>query len=183
MNSRKIKKLLIITILLTGLTIRCHGGELPDTGQYGDYTATFGEDSDYNFTASSPSYTDNGDGTVTDNLTGLMLVKDGNSAGCNNGNTLTWEQALTFCEELNFAGYTDWRLPNVKELESIVDCGTFNPAINTLYFLNTKNSNYWTSTTFKPNTGYAWVVVFNNGYVNITNKTNSYYVRAVRGGP
>ncbi|MEW6039998.1 MAG: DUF1566 domain-containing protein [Elusimicrobiota bacterium] len=157
--------------------------ELPDTGQTGSYTTTFGEDNDYQSAASQPSYTDNGDGTITDNRTGLMWVKDGNSAGCNNGGTLTWESALTFCEGLSYAGYSDWRLPNRRELMSIVDYGTYNPSINTTYFLNTQSNWYWTSTTYVPDTSYAWGVYFTNGYVGYSVRTNVVYVRPVRGGP
>lgn len=154
---------------------------LPDTGQYQSYTTTFGEDHDYQPAVSQPSYTDNGDGTITDNRTGLMWVKDGNSAGCNNGNTLTWEQAITFCEGLNFAGYT-WRLPNRRELMSIVDYGEESAAINTTYFSNIK-SNYWTSTTYLPITTSAWYVDFDGGFVYSVAKTDSSYLRPVRGGP
>jgi len=59
-------------------------------------------------------FTDNGDGTVTDKATGLMWLQD-DQGGMN------WEEALAWCEELNAAGYDDWRLPNAKELQSLVD--------------------------------------------------------------
>ena len=168
-------------ILVSPFWTKAIANELPDTGQEESYTATFGEDNDYQPAASQPSYTDNGDGTITDNRTGLMWVKDGNSEGCNNGGYLTWEQALTFCEGLSYAGYSDWRLPNVRELESIVDAGERLPAINTTYFPNTMSSYYWTSTTYVPNTSFAWVVYFYNGYVYFGYKTYNYYVRPVRG--
>jgi len=160
--------------------------QLPDTGQTQSYTDTFGEDHDYQPSASQPSYTDNGDGTITDYKTGLMWVKDGSSAGCNNGNKLTWEQALSFCEGLSYAGYSDWRLPNIRELESIVDAGRCDPAINTTYFPNTLSGvhlYYWTSTTYVPTTSFALYVYFGSGFVSANGKTGSYYVRAVRSGP
>jgi hypothetical protein len=53
------------------------------------------------------SYTDNGDGTVTDNATGLMWAKDGNEAGCNFGNQTEWTPAVDWAKNLDFAGYTD----------------------------------------------------------------------------
>lgn len=156
--------------------------QLPDTGQEQSYTATFGEDHDYQPITSQPSYTDNGNGTTTDNKTGLMWVKDGNSAGCNNGGSLTWEAALNFCEGLTYAGYSDWRLPNVRELESIVDAGQGNPAINTAYFPNTQDW-YWTSTTYVPNAFNAWDVGFSYGSVGSGNEGDYRYVRCVRAGP
>jgi len=58
---------------------------------------------------------DNGDGTITDNATGLMWMQNDNGEGLN------WEEALNYAENLDYAGYSDWRLPNIKELQSIVD--------------------------------------------------------------
>ncbi len=60
-------------------------------------------------------FVNNGDGTVTDNATGLMWTRD------DNGAAVLWEDALDYAETSSFAGYSDWRLPNVKELQSIVD--------------------------------------------------------------
>lgn len=165
----------------SSVNVGAYPHELPDTGQTQSYTATFGEDNDYQPAATQMSYTNNGDGTTTDTRTGLMWVKDGNSAGCNNGNPLTWEQALTFCEGLNYAGYSDWRLPNRRELFSVVDCGASGIGINTAYFINTKSDSYWTSTTQNPT--FAWVVHFNIGAVVGHGKTLSTYVRCVRAGP
>lgn len=162
---------------------------MPDTGQNQSYTTTFGEDQDYQPPTSQPAYADNGDGTTTDNRTGLMWAKDGNSAGCNNGSSSTWEQALSFCEGLTYANYSDWRLPNRRELMSIVDYGRISPAINMAYFTNTENYYYWTSTTYVPSVTYAWPVDFGSGSVGVggtvngTSKANTYYVRCVRSGP
>lgn len=127
-------------------------------------------------------FVDNGDGIVTDTQTGLMWVKDGNSEGCNNGKSLTWEQAIKFCNKLKFAGYSDWRLPTINELQSIVNYGTYNPSIDTSYFPNTKDNYYWSATTYVYSTGYAWYVYFGNGYVTYNDKTSYDYVRPVRGG-
>lgn len=174
-----------IALLLIGSVLPCYAGELPDTGQTQSYTATFGEDHDYNSIISSPSYTDNGNGTITDNKTSLMWPKDGNGVGSNNGAILTWEQALTYCEGLNYAGYSDWRLPNIKELESIVNCGTAWPAINPVFFLNTKSDYYWSSTTYVPSITSAWVINFDMGSVGVNGNgaTTNYYIRCVRAGP
>lgn len=61
------------------------------------------------------NYTNNGDGTVTDSNTGLMWQQ------ADDGNTYDWGSALTYAENSELAGYTDWRLPNIKEMQSIVD--------------------------------------------------------------
>jgi hypothetical protein len=61
------------------------------------------------------SFSDNGDGTVTDNATGLMWMQ------ADNGEGILWKDALSYAENLDYAGYSDWRLPDVKELQSIVD--------------------------------------------------------------
>lgn len=138
----------------------------------------------WNFTTSH--YTDNGDGTITDNRTGLMWVKDGNSAGCNNGGILSWYEAASFCENLDYAGYTDWRLPSIDELKSIVDKTTSSPTINTTCFPNTKSGGYywyyWSSTTGLSDGAFACYVDFYDGNVDDSYTANSLYVRPVRGG-
>jgi len=168
-----------VLVFSTGTLINTAG--MPDTDQASSYTGTFGEDHDYQPAATQMSYTDNGDGTITDNRTGLMWLKDANQY--NGGATQTWEAALSGCEGFTYAGYTDWRLPNVKELITIVRYEGSAPYINTTYFLNTQSNYYWTSTTYVPITTYAMIVLFDNGLVNYTNKANNYYVRPVRGGP
>lgn len=91
------KLFLVITFLLFSSTAVAY--DLPDTGQTGDYTSVFGEDSDY--TINPPSYTDNGDGTITDNNTGTMWQKTDDSVGRN------WTDAVIYCENLSLAGNTD----------------------------------------------------------------------------
>ncbi|MBN2575722.1 MAG: DUF1566 domain-containing protein [Deltaproteobacteria bacterium] len=93
-------------------------------------------------TAGAPnlaSYTDNGDGTVTDNVTGLMwqqAVAPG---------TYDWEGAKAYCPTLTLAGHGDWRLPTRIELVSLVDLGRSNPAIDTTYFPGTPSTEFWSS--------------------------------------
>ena len=147
---------------------------LPDTGQTQSYTDTFGEDSDY--TINPPSYTDNGDGTVTDNVTGLMWQQEDDDT------TRTWDDATSYCEDLALSGYSDWRLPSAMELMSIVDYGTYSPSIDTTYFSGTSASYYWSSTTLANDTSYAWGVGFSYGNVGNGSKSSGYYVRCVRGG-
>jgi len=122
------------------------------------------------------SYTDNGDGTIADSITGLTWQQG-------EGGSKTWESALTYCEGLTLGGQSDWRLPNFKELQSIADYARYSPAINKTYFPNAYSSNYWSSTTYANYTYYAWGVDFNGGDVGYYGKTgNRGYVRCVRGG-
>jgi len=127
---------------------------------------------------SSDIFVDNGDGTITD--TGLMWQK-ATAPG-----TYTWGQALSYCEGLVLSGYDDWRLPDFNELQSLVDYGRYNPAIDTAYFPDTAgygaSSNYWSSTTFVYVTSGAFNVRFNDGLEDVNLKPDTYYVRAVRGG-
>lgn len=96
----------------------------------------------------APDYTDNGDGTVTDNVTGLMWEQKTDDGGPRDmDNTYTWKDALAYCENLILGGHTDWRMPTPKELERLVDLTRNNPAIDTDYFPNTKSGKYWTGTT------------------------------------
>jgi len=125
-------------------------------------------------------FIDNGDGTISDLSTGLMWAKDGNGPGCNNGETLVWEDAVDFAEALEFAGYDDWYLPEIKELETIVDYSAVEPAINATYFPNTQSDGYWSSTTYVAYPGAAWYVHFGDGFVDFVVKTYTYYVRCVR---
>ncbi|MCP4413894.1 MAG: DUF1566 domain-containing protein, partial [Gammaproteobacteria bacterium] len=101
------------------------------------------------------NFTDNGDSTVTDNATGLMWQQN------DNGNFYNWEEALSFAENFNLAGHSDWRLPNAKELQSIADYTrspqtTGSPAIDPIFGtteINDPDGNpgqypyFWTGTT------------------------------------
>jgi hypothetical protein len=124
-------------------------------------------------------FVDNGDGTVTDKETGLMWVKDGKSEGCNQSEPLAWKQAIKFCEKLKFAGYDDWRLPSIKELQSIVDYETCKPSIDNI-FSNTQKSLYWSSTEHTVYTSLAWGAYFSYGSVGFGSKKVALYVRPVR---
>jgi pimeloyl-ACP methyl ester carboxylesterase len=129
----------------------------------------------------APNFVDNGDGTVTDNITGLMWQQQ------EPGN-MFWDIALSYCEGLSLGGYSDWRLPNIRELQSITDDTKLNPAINTDYFPNTKSSesgildNYWSSTSFAVAPSCGWYLRFSNGSIIYDNeKEHAYYVRCARG--
>ena len=120
-------------------------------------------------------FTDNGDGTVTEEVYGLIWQQA--EAG-----QKTWEAALTYCEGLSLAGKSDWRLPNIRELETIVDTTKYNPAINTTAFPNANSSSYWSSTTVASISSYAWPVDFQGGRDFSYGKKSNIYVRCVRSG-
>jgi len=126
---------------------------LPDTGQSIDATATFGEDSDY--TINAPSFSDNGDGTITDKITGLMWQKV--DAG-----ESTWDNAVTRAGSVSAGGYTDWRLPTPTELFSIMNHNNGNPAaMNTAYFpVNPTGAAeyFWTSDIYGADATKIWCV-------------------------
>jgi len=122
------------------------------------------------------NFVDNGDGTVTDTKTGLMWQQD--EAGA-----MSFEDALTYSEDLQLADHSDWRLPNRNELQSLLDYSKNNPAIDTVAFPGAMSSYYWSSTTVVDYQGFAWRVEFGSGYVHSGSyKSTSRYVRAVRGG-
>lgn len=122
------------------------------------------------------SFTSNGDGTVTDNRTGLLWHDtDADSL-------MSWEDALQFALTAEIAGFTDWRLPNVKELQSIHDETAVRPAIDARYFPSARAALYWTSTTLINREGdRAWTVDFNLGIVSYNPKVERLRVRLVRG--
>lgn len=124
-------------------------------------------------------FTNNGNGTITDNSTNLIWQKVPNST------TYTWEQALSYAENLTLAGNLDWRLPNIKELVSINDETTNAPSANTLYFTTLLSARYWSSTTqFAPGATSAWFNDFQNfGITSYDLKTISHNVICVSGNP
>ena len=143
-------------ITLVKLYVRCVRGE--------EFTAPF---------------TDNGNGTVTDTRTGLMWQKG-------EPGYMDWASALSYCEGLELpsgSGQSDWRLPNVKELESLTDDTIYTPSLDTSFFPDVQASFYWSSTTLASYTYLAWYVDFDYGYTyNNIPKDNNLYVRCVRGG-
>ncbi len=142
-------------------------------------------------TAADSSYTNNADGTVTDLQTGLMWMQclvGLNGAGCATGSasTFTWDVALQQPQTLNnnggFANYTDWRLPNIKELESLVEYACWNPSINIKVFPNTPSTSsfFWSSSPSHSQSN-TWLINFYFGHTIYTNRLERQYVRLVRG--
>jgi len=119
---------------------------------------------------------------IVDRATGLMWAKDGNGVGCGNGGIFTWNDAIDYANGLTFANFSDWRLPNFKELSSIVEHIGMAPFIPEPPFSNTISDNYWSSTTDPLVTTRALIVRFDIGIGTLALKTSSYYIRAVRGG-
>ena len=156
---------------------------LPDTGQTkcydasGDSTSCTGTGEDGANIVNPMSYTDSGNGMVTDNDTGLMWQKKDSSA------RRTWSAARSYCTKLSLGGHSDWRLPGVMELISIVDYGISDPGstINGTYFPKTDADVYWSSTADAKDKDVAWYVLFQNGFVNTELRSNEYHVRCVRG--
>ncbi|KAF7788702.1 hypothetical protein PRUB_a1744 [Pseudoalteromonas rubra] len=140
-------------------------------------------------TTPSDQFVVNADGTVCDKQTNLMWqrctfgqVYNSESSSCDNvAQELSWQQALQTASAQEFAGYSDWHLPNVKELASIVEHRCVKPSINETIFLETLEKNYWSSTTVEGTPANAWLFSFGDGKVsNVFNKSAQAYVRLAR---
>ncbi|MBI5192349.1 MAG: choice-of-anchor D domain-containing protein [Nitrospirae bacterium] len=137
----------------SGSVITCTG-----TGQDGDIKAGVAWPSP-RFTVGSGVEVD----CVTDSLTGLMWSKNANLPGTYK----TWQQALDYANNLTLCGYSDWRLPDRKELMSLIDRSRYNPALPAGHpFLNVQSSPYWSSTSYASYASSAWIVNMWNGYVD-----------------
>jgi hypothetical protein len=180
---------------------------VPKTGQTTSYATGDDGDLEKGLIWPNPRFTDNLDGTVTDNLTGLIWLKEANCIATNypefdndatpgNG-MVTWQHAFGFILEINVgifpdcgAGNTDWRLPNRFELESLLDMAYYDPALPDTAgtgqwsegnpFTNVQSYYYWSSTTYEPHTIVAWIVHMGMGFVNGGSKSDTYYVWPVR---
>ena len=194
----------------------CGNSTFPATGQLtpavGTMTHTGATVRDDGFVkAGGPlSYRDNGDGTISDLNTGLMWEKksmDGTDhdvtkvfpwSSLFQATIWDWIDAINteVANGIGFAGFNDWRIPNVKELQSIVNYGTFGPAVDPAFHNNESPGctvltcsatavarAYWSSTTIAVAAAIdAWDVEFVNGVVTGGLKSDSFFVRAVRGG-
>jgi hypothetical protein len=129
----------------------------------------------YSGLAQAGGFTDNHNGTVTDLKTGLIWQQNDDKTGRN------WEAAMAYCEGSSLAGNSNWRLPNIKELESLVDYSRSYPFIDPTVFTVTGSPlNYWSSTTYTDAPAYAWAISFYFGENTSGNKTFNFYVRCVR---
>ncbi|MGB5418241.1 DUF1566 domain-containing protein [Algibacter sp.] len=171
---------------------------LPTTGQTKTFDAIgktitglqpgdsfYGQDGNYQ-NGQKMSYTDNGDGTVTDNVTGLMWAQDQSSE------SKAWVDGEAYCKSLNLGGFTDWRMPTIKELWSIRDQSVGWPYLDTTYFhlvskdgaeqrdQHTWSSNYYMVNTVESKKRLAFIVNDWTGHIKALDGQR--YVRAVRGG-
>jgi hypothetical protein len=173
--------------------------EIWKTGQTVSYRTRDDGDLEMGVAWPSSRFIDNGNGTVTDNLTRLIWFKDANCIKTNypaidSDGTVIWQQALDFVKGINNgtysqcgAGYNDWRLPNRKELRSLIDYSRYNPALPAgAPFTNVqvvyRADRYWSSTTRAYGTVGAWYVSMGYGVVDDANKDVGYYVWPVRAG-
>jgi len=156
---------------------------VPKTGQTTSYATGDDGDLEKGLAWQNPRFTDNEDGTVTDNLTNLIWMKDADCFGAR-----TWNNALPDCNGLasGSCGLTDgssagnWRLPNHKELFSLVDAENYDRSLPTGHPFNNVVYVYWSSTTFSGNSVNAWYVWMLIGSVDFSSKSASYSVWCVR---
>ena len=138
----------------------------------------FGQDAQYKAVVCTPkSFTsrpNNGNETVFDNNTKLEWLKNISSK------SYTWAGAVSYCSNLTYAGYDDWRLPTAKELQTILDYGRYNPAVDTNYF-NVSSSYIWTSQEYKGDSQNALYVNSYEGNTNISAKNTTFLALCVRG--
>jgi hypothetical protein len=151
------------------------------TGQVKSFVA--GDDGDLERGTSwpEPRFVDHGDGTITDKVTRLMWSKDARQIP----GKMNWRDAIEACNDMGLADHDNWRMPNVRELLSLIDFGAYNPALPKGHpFSHVKPSDlYWSSTTSMPDSAVAWTVSIMSGSARRYDKTNNLvYVWPVRRG-
>jgi hypothetical protein len=177
--------LVFVWLAAPGIILAADWRPLPDTGQAKCYDINgkemtcpavgqplYGQDTQYQGVA--PAYQDNGDQTVTDQNSGLIWMQ------ADDGTKRIWQDAVAYCNGLDFAGQSDWRLPIKFELDSIVDYGRSYPAVHSVF--KCQSSFYWSATIYLDDPAYAWGVYANDGGDHWLDKSNRYYVRCVRAG-
>jgi hypothetical protein len=94
---------------------------------------------------------------------------------------MSWIEAMDYAGSLALGGHQDWRLPGIRELESLLDRSRYRPTVREEIPFGDDRS-YWSSTTFGEDTRNAWIIMFEGAYVLSYYKTNRYHIRCVRGG-
>lgn len=156
---------------------------VPITGQTNSYYAADDGAEQRGVQETGDRFIDNGNYTVSDNRTGLMWLKAANACG-----VMNWNEAVQYCADLNYGGYSDWRLPNLRELESLVDYSqggsqTVLPSGHPFTDINISGSHFfWTSTTSALDSGKAFGLTLYNGSFLDGSKASSLKVWPVRGG-
>lgn len=207
---------MIAAALILGWAGSAGALDLPATGQTLSYTANKNDkilapvavpDDGAVQAGATLSFTDNGDGTVTDNNTGLMWEKKSDDGGLHDkDNAYVWsgngaqETIWDWLDDVNaeggagFAGYNDWRIPNFKELQTLAHYGRVTPATPEAFNSNcvagatvltgscTAGATYTSSTTWARSPSMAWGMRLQDGFSSLSDKTAGLRVRAVRGG-
>ena len=131
---------------------------------------------------------DSGNGTVTDTRTGLMwdrCARGLSGVGCATGTAsyFTWQAALNAAATIGtYKGYNDWRLPNLKELRSLVEECRINPSTNEFAFPNTPAMYFWSGSPDAGGAANAWSVNFASGSAFVVIRSDADQVRLVRAG-
>jgi hypothetical protein len=167
----------------------------PRTGQTTSYATGDDGDLEKGVALVKPRFTDNLDGTVTDNQTGLIWLKIANCFGFRKWNLAISDSnglASGSCGLTDGSNSGDWRLPNKRELISLTHDGYYEPTLSNTAgtaqwsegdtFTSVQSSQYWSSTGFATSSDYAWSVNMRSGYVLSYDKYSSLYVWPVRGG-
>ena len=183
--------LVLAAALLPFTNAQAAPADVPETGQTTCYDAAgaviacagTGQDGELRAGVAWPAPrftvgTGTGANCVTDNLTGLMWAQAPSTT------PVTWANALTAANGLTLCGFSDWRLPNRKELRSLVNYTLANNAVtlNTLGFSGVQASYYWSSSSYAGSAANAWIVDLVGGSVSASNKSVSNYVWPVRAG-
>lgn len=185
------------SLLRTGVT-KCYAGNGTEVDCIGS-----GQDGESK-SGVALAYTDNGNGTITDDKTGLVWEKlddanlDGDAGIHDKDRTYSWintqEKVATF-NAFSFGGHSDWRVPNIRELQSLLNFGRAEPAIATIFdddctpgckstdcSCTSSSTSYWTSTPYHDVPSHSWAVYFLDGQITAQNRTVAFHVRLVAGG-
>lgn len=190
------KKLLAVLCLLFLAPVLAHASanQLPQSGQTTVYSANDDGDNRAGKLWPNPRFSDSGNQTVVDNLTGLIWAKDanlikshGSGLDTRGDGAISWQHALDYIHRLNaekYLGHSDWRLPNLNELASMVNQGEVNASkwLNAQGVTGVEPLTYWTSSTNVMRADTAWTVGMSGGPVNYLKKSDVGYVWPVRGG-
>ena len=149
----------------------------PDEGE--DF---YGQDAHY--TINPPDLTDNGDGTVTDNLTGLLWEQKTEE---NEPNILSYDDATAYCENLSLGNSDNWRVPTRKEYSTLLNLGRLSPSLDLTYFpyyTSTPTTvHYWTASDYHDDPTKVWLMQLSWGIIEVASKEAMNKIRCVSGTP